>query len=118
MDRYDVSKVSFFDNAFENKALAKEMNGDIKYTVNLDINFVHNPYMRFGAYDLAKERFESLILNYPNHAFAIYYLVKCLEKLGHNENEIAKLKDRYNRLIKEDSKWQMYAGYFGLEQSL
>lgn len=108
-------KISFFSNCFENKDLSAEMNNDIRYTINLDVNFVHNPYMRMKKYDLAIERFESIIRNYPKHAFAHYYLAQCLEKIDSSNSLIANAKKTYNEIIASDSKWQKYANYFNLE---
>jgi radical SAM superfamily enzyme YgiQ (UPF0313 family) len=112
---YDFSNVSFFNNVYENKQLSNEMNGDIKYTVNLDVNFVNNPYMRLGEFQLARERFESLLISYPDHAFALYYLIKCLEAISEDKNHIEELKHHYNRVIAENSTWKQYALYFHIK---
>lgn len=114
----DFSKISFFNSDLQNKEAAEKMNNDIRYTVNLDINFVNNPYMRMGKYHLALQRFESVIKNYPDHAFAHYFLVKCHEKLGSDSACFIESKREYNRRVVEDPFWLKYAAYFGLDLEL
>lgn len=108
---YDFEKAHYFSENFIAKEVADHFNGDVKYTVNLDINFVHNPYMRMGEYAKASKRFQALIALYPDHAFAHYYLEKCLERLGTAEG---KHMHMFQNIISRSEYWRKYADYFNL----
>ncbi len=114
-EEYDVEKANFFAGHFVAKEVADHFNGDLKYTVNLDINFVHNPYMRMEEYAKAAQRFEALIALYPDHAFAHYYLEKCLERLGTAEGEHMRV---FQDIVSHSAYWRKYADYFNLEEGL
>lgn len=110
---YKMDVANVFMAHYANPETAAYMLGDIKYTMNLDINFVHNPYMRMGRYDLAAKRFSAILRSVPDHAFAHYYLSKCYEKIsGDIEGEFA----AYRKIISEDPFWDKYADYFKLEK--
>lgn len=110
---YNMDTANVFMAHYANPETVEYMLGDIKYTMNLDINFVHNPYMRMGRYDLAAKRFEAILRSVPDHAFAHYYLSKCYEKIsGDVEGEFA----AYRKIISEDPFWGKYANYFQLEK--
>lgn len=109
MDEYDFDNVSFFKSTY---MTPDKYNGDIRYTVNLDVNFVHNGLMRMGRYDEAKKRFESVLKNYPNHAFAYYYVAQCKKKMGEDS---AFEMEQWSKIVAEDAMWHMYADYFGLQ---
>lgn len=116
LKEYDYRKVSFYENLYDNTELEEAYNGDVRYTVNLDVNFVHNPYMRYGKYDLAKQRFDSILKNYPNHAFAYYFKYLCMKHLGYPSSEMEKVRKRYHEIVSTDKKWNMYAEYFRLNE--
>ncbi len=108
---YDMDCANVFEARYANPETVAHMLGDIKYTMNLDINFVHNPYMRMGRHDLAAERFESVLRSYPGHAFALYYLAKCRERLGMDGTGEY---DRFRELTGGNSMWKKYAEHFCL----
>jgi radical SAM superfamily enzyme YgiQ (UPF0313 family) len=109
---YDMDSANVFTAGYANPATVEYMLGDIKYTMNLDINFAHNPYMRMGRYDLAARRFEAILRSYPSHAFAWYYLAICREKTG---GDGAEAYGRYREALAESPMWGKYAEHFGLE---
>lgn len=115
---FDFSRISFFNEHFKNDSLEKRLNHNINYTINLDINFVHNPYMRMGKYELAMKKFESILMLIPNHAFACYYLYQCMKKLDYSEEEMNVVKMKYNTIIENEAFWRDFANYFDLELSL
>lgn len=115
---YLPGESSFFNQSFENKQLAEHLNGEVRYTINLDVNFVHNPYMRMKKYDLAMERFKAIIENYPNHAFAYYYLYQCMNHLDYAQDVMNKVRVEYNRIVKNDDSWRKYVHYFNLPISI
>jgi anaerobic magnesium-protoporphyrin IX monomethyl ester cyclase len=109
---YKMDNANVFAAGYANPETVAYMLGDIKYTMNLDINFVHNSYMRIGEYGLAAGRFESILRSYPNHAFAHYYLAKCREKLGEDGTEHYQ---QFCQLVSTSELWTKYATHFGLE---
>ncbi|TWH60042.1 Fe-S oxidoreductase [Desulfitobacterium sp. LBE] len=109
---YKMDNANVFAAGYANPETVAYMLGDIKYTMNLDINFVHNPYMRMEEYALAAGRFEAILRSYPNHAFAHYYLAKCLEKLGEDGTEHYR---QFHQLVEKSEMWRKYATHFGLE---
>lgn len=109
---YRMDNANVFEAGYANPETVAYMLGDIKYTMNLDINFVHNPYMRMGEYALAAGRFEAILQSYPNHAFAHYYLAKCIEKLG---GDGTVHYEQFRHLVDKSEWWRKYATHFGLE---
>lgn len=109
---YDIDSANVFTARYANSKTVEYMLGDIKYTMNLDINFVHNPYMRMGKHALAAERFKALTRSYPDHAFAHYYLAKCYEQLGEDSQQEYL---EYARIIQQQPFWKKYALHFRLE---
>lgn len=108
---FDIEEANFYTDSFVSDELTERFGGDLRYTLNLDINFVHNPYMRMGEYEKAIKLFESLIFLTPEHAFAHYYLEKCLEQTG--EADGTHLNSFYD-IISKSKYWHDYALYFGL----
>lgn len=108
LKEYDFDNVSFFKPSYANQ---ERYNGDLRYTINLDINFVHNALMRMGKYEEAEQRFKSVIMNYPDHAFAWFYLAKCLKLTGRDETFAY---SKYQEIIERDEQWRKYSEYFGL----
>jgi radical SAM superfamily enzyme YgiQ (UPF0313 family) len=98
-------------NAFSNPEIADYFCGDPAYTINLDLNFVHNPYMRQEKYDLAEARFAFVAHTYPNHAFAWYFLSESQKKLGVPYDATF---GKYCEIISASPYWRRYAEYFGL----
>jgi radical SAM superfamily enzyme YgiQ (UPF0313 family) len=108
---YDYDEMSYFKSSYVNQ---DKYNGDLRYTINLDINFVHNALMRMKRYEEAMKRFESVLSTYPDHAFAWYYLAECQKILG-MKMEYQQSLDHYNKIVQTDAMWKKYAEYFGLE---
>ncbi len=110
---YNMDTANVFMAHYANPETVRYMLGDIKYTMNLDVNFVHNPYMRMGKYELAAKRFQAVIRSVPNHAFAHYCLGKCFQKMGKNaENEM----QIYRSILSKSAFWRKYAQHFELEE--
>lgn len=114
ISNYDYNNISFFTDSYRDIVIQNTGIDNLRYKVNLDINFVHNPYMRMGKYDLAKEKFQTLIRNYPDHAFAHYFLYKCLQKLDAHQKIIDNIAENYNRIVNSDNNWKEYARFFKL----
>lgn len=54
----------------------------ISYSLNIELNFVHNANMRLGRYDVALASFEKVVSTRPDHAIAHYFMSVCHEHLG------------------------------------
>jgi anaerobic magnesium-protoporphyrin IX monomethyl ester cyclase len=52
------------------------------YSINLDVNFVHNPDCRLGEHASALIGFERALRARKDHAIALYYASKCHQVLG------------------------------------
>ena len=109
---YNMDTANVFMAHYANPETVTYMLGDIKYTMNLDINFVHNPYMRMGRYDLAAKRFQAILHSVPDHALAHYYLAKCYEKIG---GDFQKEYAAFQKIISESNFWKKYVVHFRLE---
>ena len=108
---YNIDSANVFMARYANPKTMDYMLGDIKYTMNLDINFVNNPYMRMGKYDLAARRFQAILYSVPDHALAHYYLAKCYEHMGENaEKEL----EQFQKIIDTSTFWRNYAEHFNL----
>uniref|UniRef100_A0A6H1ZVC3 Putative radical SAM superfamily protein n=1 Tax=viral metagenome TaxID=1070528 RepID=A0A6H1ZVC3_9ZZZZ len=78
------------------------------YKMNLQTNFVNNPQMRRGDYAIAARMFKQIIDNvYEGHAFAHYYLSKCLGKMMGINAEWH--YSRFQEIINTDKTWARYA---------
>jgi radical SAM superfamily enzyme YgiQ (UPF0313 family) len=98
-------------------------NHDMIYTLNLDLNFVHHPYVRRAKelqhmkkddeaeklLYIVSEEFERIYKKYPNHAIALYFLAECKRLLGCDYEE---LKCKAIRLFEDDYLWHNYGKYF------
>lgn len=74
------------------------------YDVNLEVNFVHNYRMSVGDYRNAALYFQYLVRTYPDHAFAHFYLAKCLGHLG-RQAEADHHMDNARRLKSAVPRW-------------
>lgn len=82
------------------------------YLMNLNVNFVNNNRMKIGEYETAINCFAEVLKRYRNHAFAHYYIGKCLKALGREYKEcMLKVK----RIIKKDAVWLEYFALFNID---
>jgi radical SAM superfamily enzyme YgiQ (UPF0313 family) len=123
---YDFNGFINYLSNLQNKELRDNFpNNDMIYTINLDINFVNNPYVRHGKKLLASENpaerelgeFKTRSVRdaflrtarFHNHAFAYYYAAKCSEMLGEpDDGNYEKALD----IIRNNDEWREYADYF------
>ncbi|PKU25978.1 B12-binding domain-containing radical SAM protein [Telmatospirillum siberiense] len=83
-----------------------------RYLMNLELNFVFNNDMRCGRYDLAVKGFDNVLRFRSDHAFAYYFLTKCYQELG-LENDHQEALEGYLK-YKTNPSWQKYFEYFNL----
>jgi radical SAM superfamily enzyme YgiQ (UPF0313 family) len=83
------------------------------YYMNLDVNFVNNFRMRSGDYDTASRSFEEVLARHPRHPFAHYFLAKCRQTMGQDEDAERHMKT-FLELIAEDGEWMKAARHFSL----
>jgi radical SAM superfamily enzyme YgiQ (UPF0313 family) len=83
------------------------------YRVNLEVNFVANYRMRIGDHATARSYFANVVREHPGHAFAHYYLARCLERLG-GEDAAARHQAAFAELVRGDERWAGFARDFQL----
>ncbi|MFZ5968952.1 MAG: radical SAM protein [Bacillota bacterium] len=115
LQSFDYTNISFFSEIFHDQVAENTGFENLRYMFNLDINFVNNPYMRMGKIEAAKEKFEVILKNYPDHAFALYYLHKCQKQLNEDSSITAQ---KYNSIIKSNEQWLKYAKHFNLDLTI
>lgn len=101
----------FFYSDYSNPIVQEQLNGDIKMTLELDVNYVHNGMMRKGKYREAEQYFQRILADNPSHAFAWFYRAKCLEQIGENGQGLMR---QFYEIIERDDVWKKYAQYFKL----
>ncbi len=89
---------------------------ELRYLINLEVNFVENYDLKNGREDLALVGFEDVIKRVADHAFAHYFSSMCYRKLKDLDRE-RKSMDRYFEIIKDSPYWAGYARHFGLPLS-
>lgn len=83
------------------------------YSLNLELNFVHNSDFRLGNYEKALQGFENTIKVKSDHALAYYYAAKCCEKLR-LAGKYTAYKAKYLAIMEESEFWRGYSSRFGL----
>ena len=86
------------------------------YKMNLQCNFLNNYHMSQREYRIAANAFRKVVYMYPNHAFAHWFLAKCLEMMGNNAKEIGEHRDKFKEIVATDKNWAEYAKEFKLEE--
>jgi anaerobic magnesium-protoporphyrin IX monomethyl ester cyclase len=92
------------ENVISTPQYSAEYISQAAYDVNLEVNFVSNYRMSIGDYMHASLYFQYLVRTYPDHAFAHFYLAKCLVHLGKPESA-EKHMNIARKLKGEDPRW-------------
>lgn len=92
------------ENVINTPDYSAEYISQAAYDVNLEVNFVHNYRMSVGDYKNASLYFQYLVRTYPDHAFAHFYLAKCLSHLNRHD-EADHHMETARRLKAEDPRW-------------
>ncbi len=87
--------------------------GQTAYTLNLEVNFVHNFNLREGNLDAALQYFQNVIDKYPNHALGHHALARALAKRGDTAGA-ERARARFAQIVAEDEWWRDHARQFGL----
>lgn len=87
------------------------------YTMNLDVNFVHNRRMQDGQYEVAAKAFKQVLDRYSEHAFAYFYLAKAIGLSKGKTDEALFARERYLEIIRSSERWQKYNDHFSLDVS-
>lgn len=91
---------------------------EIKQTVfsmNLDLNFVHNSNLRKGNLKTAYQTFREVAERHAGQPFAHYFLGKCLENMSADKTNVDKHYRAYRDIIQDSATWRDAALKFGLE---
>jgi anaerobic magnesium-protoporphyrin IX monomethyl ester cyclase len=108
----DTMGSSYNKALIHTKDFTPEYIQDIRYLLNLELNFVYNNDMKFGEYELALRGFKNVIRFKPDHAFAWYYASQCYGKMGMTSEQKEALEN-YNE-YKVQPLWQEYVEQFDL----
>lgn len=81
------------------------------YLMNLELNFINNSSFRMGNYQIAISRFEYVTNIVKDHAFALYMLGLCFERLEMEDKAKKYISKAYN-IINSSSQWNSYFDYF------
>lgn len=106
-------KCNFKKAVIETGEFTAEYIQDMVYTMNLELNFVHNSDMRRGDYAAALKGFENALAARSDHALAFYYAGQCHEKLG-DSGKAGNYLETARRLAGENPFWRRYADLFAL----
>jgi tetratricopeptide (TPR) repeat protein len=86
---------------------------EITYSMNIELNFVHNSNMRLGRFDVALESFLNVLKVKEDHALAHYYAAICHEELG--DTKAANLGiARANYFLNLNTFWEKYVDRFNI----
>lgn len=86
---------------------------EITYSMNIELNFVHNSNMRLGRFDVALESFLNVLKVKEDHALAHYYAAICHEELG--DTKAANLGiARANYFLELNTFWEKYVDRFNI----
>lgn len=83
------------------------------YEMNLDCNFVNNQRVKESDFRTAISAFQNILVRYPEHAFAHYYLGECfdiIQEFGLSDKHYEKAFD----IFQSDGSWRDWAVHFGL----
>jgi len=100
-----LSHLHFRDRDFDTKEISAVDLKEFIYRVNLDINFVNNPNLHLGRYDMAISLFNDILCTYAFHIFALYGLYVAYKE----KNELARaesVREQICSLIKTNEQAQ------------
>ncbi|MBN1870853.1 MAG: B12-binding domain-containing radical SAM protein [Candidatus Omnitrophica bacterium] len=86
---------------------------NLRYLMNLEVNFVDNYDLRNGSPQVALIGFLDVINRVPNHAFAYYFASQCYEKMG-KEDLCREYQAKYREIVLASSEWMGYTKHFNL----
>ncbi|MFC1590168.1 B12-binding domain-containing radical SAM protein [Candidatus Omnitrophota bacterium] len=88
---------------------------ELRYLINLEVNFVQNYDLRNGHFGLALTGFLDVINRVPNHAFAYYYASICYRKMGKADPE-KQCMSKFQEIVDSSKDWSRYAKHFNLDR--
>ena len=110
----DVREAGYKSCVIETEHFTPEQINEVAYSMNLELNFVHNTDMQKGNFERAIESFDNVLALKHDHAFALFFKSKCLEALGQSEAAREALSVA-SALFVKDPVWNFYYINFGLE---
>ena len=107
IDGYSASNINTPD--FTSEEITKKA-----YLMNLELNFVHNNRLAHGDHRTAALYFEHVVNKYPEHAFAHYFLAKCLSYKTSGTKKARYHSNKFQKILQSSVEWRYYATYFNL----
>lgn len=90
---------------------------NLRYMINLEVNFIDNFDLKNGRPDSALIAFEDVINRVPGHAFAYYFASQCCRLLEERALE-DKYMQCYKEIVNSSEEWSKYARAFNLPVQL
>jgi anaerobic magnesium-protoporphyrin IX monomethyl ester cyclase len=110
----DVREAGYKACVIETEHFKPHEINQVAYELNLELNFVHNTDFIRGNYTRAADAFKNVISLKADHAFAWFFLSKCLKKTGDNVGADEALEIAiYN--FRKDPVWNFYFHQFQLK---
>ena len=78
----DVREAGYKSCVIETEHFTPEQINEVAYSMNLELNFVHNTDMQMDNFERAIESFDNVLARKHDHAFALFFKGKCLEALA------------------------------------
>jgi len=85
----------------------------LRYLLNLEVNFVENYDLKNGKPELALIGFKDVLNRVENHALAYYYASMCYGMMDKKDLEEQHMK-RYKEIVRSSATWAGYARHFNL----
>lgn len=83
------------------------------YSMNIELNFVHNSNLRLKKFDVALQSFLNVLKVKEDHAIAHFYVGVCHDGLGEPQAAAAAFRKAY-RIAKSDPFWARYIAAFNI----
>ncbi len=87
----------------------------LRYRLNLDVNFVHNHDLAMGRPKVALRGFEDVLNRVPDHAFAHYYASAALGAMGRSREAFDHYAT-YSDIVASVPSWRDWVRKFGLPE--
>ena len=110
----DVREAGYKSCVIETEHFTPDQINEVAYSMNLELNFVHNTDMQMGNFERAIESFDNVLALKHDHAFALFFKAKCSQAIGQNDAAREAFSAASTLFIK-DPVWNFYFVHFGLE---
>lgn len=79
------SQASYARRTFDSPEFSSDFINDFVYRANLEVNFLDNPNLQNGQYEVAVKLFSDVLTSYPWHIYALQARAFAYQSLGQND---------------------------------